>query len=270
MTGFDSPLRRGTSYWSPGEIIREPGAMSGFPAQLSEPLGRLFPVGVIVAELWSVVGIEVLRPEEIWDSEGFAPKRRRDFAGGRVCARRALAEFGHDGVALRRGADRRPIWPDGIVGSITHSGGYCAAAAAPARLIRAIGLDAERVGVERGLWPQICLPQEIDWLESLPEQLRMTAATLIFSAKEALYKCLCGVGGGWLEFHDVAIRIAAPKLAENGIFLAELLRSDNRGVSANRAFAGAFRIDSHLVMTGLALTAEDRPAEAGTRGVSAA
>jgi 4'-phosphopantetheinyl transferase EntD len=254
MTGLDSPHRRGMSCWSPGEIIRETAAMSGFPAQLSEPLGRLFPVGVIVAELRSVVGVEVLRPEEIRDSEGFAPKRLREFAGGRVCARRALAELGHDGFALRRGADRRPIWPNGVVGSITHSSGYCAAAAAPARIFRAIGLDAERVGVERGLWPQICLPAEINWLESLPEELRTTAATLIFSAKEAFYKCLCGAGGGWLEFHDVAVRIEGPELAKNGTFLAALLRSDECGVSASRALAGAFRIDGDLVMTGLALT----------------
>src|SRR4029077_2872870 len=149
-------------------------------------------------------------------------------------ARRALAELGHGGVALRRGADPRPIWPDGIVGSITHSSGYCAAAAAPSHIFRAIGLDAERVGVERSLWPQICLPAEIDWLESLPEKLRTTAATLIFSAKEAFYKCLCGVGGGWLEFHDVAVRIEGPELAGNGTVLAELLRSDECGVSANR------------------------------------
>jgi 4'-phosphopantetheinyl transferase EntD len=253
MTGYDSRLRRGTSFWDPGDIIAKSAAISGFPARLSEPLGRLFPVGVTVAELRSAVGAEVLRPEEIRDSEGFAPKRLREFAGGRACARRALAEFGHGGAALRRGPDRRPIWPAGIVGSITHSNGYCAAAAAPSHLFRAIGLDAERVGVERALWPQICLPAEIDWLESLPEKLRTTAATLIFSAKEAFYKCLCGVGSGWLEFHDVAVRIEGLELAENGAVLAEQLRSDECSVSATRALTGAFLIDGDLVMTGLAL-----------------
>ena len=110
-------------------------------------------------------------------------------------------------------------------------------------------------GVERGLWPQICLPPEIDWLESQPEALRATAATLIFSAKEAFYKCLCGAGGGWLEFHDVAIKFTEPKVAENGTFLAELLRRDGCRDSAERALAGAFRVDGELVMTGLALMA---------------
>jgi len=262
MTGFRSPLRHETSRPTPGETIRDSAIMSGFPAQLSEPLGRLFPLGVIVAELEATVGVEALWPEEIRDSEGFAPKRVREFAGGRVCARRALAELGHEGVALRRGADRRPIWPDGIVGSITHSNGYCAAAAAPARSFRAIGLDAERVGVERGLWPQICLPAEIDWLESLPGQLRTTAATLIFSAKEAFYKCLCGVGSGWLEFHDIAVRIEGTELTENGTLLGELRHSNACGVSTSRALAGGFRIDGDLVMTGWALTT-DRPGEAG-------
>jgi 4'-phosphopantetheinyl transferase EntD len=228
--------------------------MSRLPARLSEPLARLFPVGVVVAELGSVVGAEMLWPEEILDSKGFAPKRVREFAGGRVCARRALAEFGHTAVALRRGGDRRPIWPDGFVGSITHSNGYCAAAAAPACNFRAIGLDAELVGIEGGLWPQICPPREIAWLESLPDRLRMTAATLIFSAKEAFYKCLCGIGGGWLDFHDVTVRIEGPELAENGTLLAELLRSDEGG--AGRVLAGGFRIDGDRVTTGFALTAD--------------
>ena len=255
MTRLDGPRDRGTSRPSPGGIIGESAAAPGFPAQLSEQLRRMFPAGVVVAELRSMVGVEALLPGEIRDSEGFALKRLREFAGGRICARRALAELGHSGVALRRRADRQPEWPDGIVGSITHSNGYCAAAAAPAGIFRAVGLDAERIGVERGLWPQICLPPEIDWLESQPEALRATAATLIFSAKEAFYKCLCGAGGGWLEFHDVAIKFTEPKVAENGTFLAELLRRDGCRDSAERALAGAFRVDGELVMTGLALMA---------------
>src|SRR5258706_16095138 len=39
------------------------------------------------------------------------------------------------------------------------------------------------------LWRSICTPSETAWLGSLPDSERLAAATLIFSAKEAFYKC---------------------------------------------------------------------------------
>jgi hypothetical protein len=44
-------------------------------------------------------------------------------------------------------------------------------------------------------------------------------------------------------------------VAENGTFLAELVRRDECRDSAERALAGAFRVDGEFVMTGLALMA---------------
>ena len=49
------------------------------------------------------------------------PRRRVEFATGRLCARRAMAALGHARVSIPRAQDRVPIWPDGIVGSITHT-----------------------------------------------------------------------------------------------------------------------------------------------------
>jgi 4'-phosphopantetheinyl transferase EntD len=238
-------------------VAIETDAIAGNPATLSATLAALFPAGVVATELRSPVGADRLLPEEARGCENFAPKRLGEFAAGRVCARRALAELGIAGFALRRGADRYPIWPEGIVGSITHTGGFCGAAVAPCGALRAIGLDAERGAIGPELWPQICTATEIAWLQSLPGPDRSIAASVVFSAKEAFYKCQYGVGGEWLEFHDLAVEIAEPEPRRGGSFLIRPVRGDRLAGMAGRAQAGRFRLEGELVMTGVALMAID-------------
>jgi 4'-phosphopantetheinyl transferase EntD len=60
-------------------------------------------------------------------------------------------------------------------------------------------------GVDEKLWPAICLPQELAWLDELPPEERTAAATLLFSAKEALYKCQYPLFAQRLDFHDMQI-----------------------------------------------------------------
>jgi enterobactin synthetase component D / holo-[acyl-carrier protein] synthase len=118
-----------------------------------------------------------------------APKRRREFALGRACARAALAALGHDPVSIGRRENGAPLWPDGLVGSITHTSGYAAALVAKAAHFSGVGLDAERVGgVTSNLWPRLFDAVECEYLERLDETDRKLAATLFFCAKEASYK----------------------------------------------------------------------------------
>jgi 4'-phosphopantetheinyl transferase EntD len=56
--------------------------------------------------------------------------RRHEFTQARRCAHRALIELGFPAAPIVRGAHHEPIWPNGIVGSITHCRGYIAAAVA--------------------------------------------------------------------------------------------------------------------------------------------
>jgi len=118
-----------------------------------------------------------------------APKRRREFALGRACAHTALAALGRDAASIGKRENGAPLWPDGVVGSITHTSGYVAALVAKAEHFSGLGLDAERVGgVTSNLFPRLFDAEECDALESLDEQSRKLAATLFFSAKEASYK----------------------------------------------------------------------------------
>ena len=175
---------------------------------LSTTLHGLFPDGVIVAELRGAGDPSELFPEEAAYLGRAVAKRAREFAAGRLCARRALAELGIRNFPLEVAADRRPLWPAGIAGSITHTEGFCAAAVADQGQFASLGIDSEAASaVKLKLWDSICRPEEIAWLGTLPEGERTAAATLIFSAKEAFYKCQYPLTTQSLAFHDAEVQV---------------------------------------------------------------
>jgi 4'-phosphopantetheinyl transferase EntD len=180
------------------------------PAYLSTHLGTLFSPGTVVAVLREAGDPELLLPAEAAPMGRAVAKRMQEFAAGRLCARRALAEFGVLDFPILAADDRQPIWPDSMTGSITHTEGFCAAGVAERQRTRALGLDSEVVGgVKVEIWPRICLPGEMAWVRSLPESERAAAVTLIFCAKEAFYKCQYAVVRERLGFHDVSMEAAA-------------------------------------------------------------
>jgi len=135
-----------------------------------------------------------------------AEKRIQDFAAGRACAHRALRELGIHDFSLLAGEHREPLWPAGIVGSITHTRGYGAAVVARQSDLKSVGLDCEVIdSVDEDLWSRICTPPEIERLEQLPPIERGRQAALIFAAKEAFYKCQFPLTRAWVGFEDVVI-----------------------------------------------------------------
>lgn len=89
-------------------------------------------------------GEEVVDPfeEEARLVASAAPSRCAELLSGRACAHRAMRVLGAPEVPIGRD-DRRPVWPDGFVGSITHCAGYRAAAVARDEDVFTIGIDAE-------------------------------------------------------------------------------------------------------------------------------
>jgi 4'-phosphopantetheinyl transferase EntD len=61
--------------------------------------------------------------------------------------------------------------------------------------------------VDEHLWPRVLNAGERTWLQSCAEQGRPLWATVIFSAKEAFYKCQYPVTGQWLEFEDAHVEL---------------------------------------------------------------
>ena len=93
--------------------------------------------------------------------------------------------------AIPMGADRAPVWPTGVVGSITHHDGRCIAVVARRASMSGLGLDLEPLDpLPEDLWPTVLTRADLDWLVNQDDSLRGAYARMIFSAKEATYKAL--------------------------------------------------------------------------------
>lgn len=224
-------------------------------ARLSPLLRSLFPPGVAGAELGSAGDPSLLFADEVRYLGQAAPKRIQEFAVGRLCARRALAEFGFTSCPLLVNSDRRPQWPDAVVGSISHTAGMCGAVVASQRQFRGIGLDMEIVDwVTQEIWPYICTPEELAGLSVLHEPKRNRYAALIFSAKESLYKCQPSTIQEWLEFSDVTLDLPSGT-ANAGSFTLRPGRRIASAADGALPFTGRFAFHGNHVLTGMALAA---------------
>ncbi|MCC7440240.1 MAG: 4'-phosphopantetheinyl transferase superfamily protein [Bdellovibrionales bacterium] len=141
-------------------------------------------------------------------------RRQLDFDAGRLCARRALERAGAPmDAAIPRGADRAPVWPQGFVGSITHTDRLVAAAVAPSGAYSGLGIDVESWMSDpaaEDVIPQIDFGHELTLLTRALPVSRARAATILFSAKEALYKALAPRAGRFFGFDEAALITVIP------------------------------------------------------------
>lgn len=56
-------------------------------------------------------------------------KRQAEYYHGRLCARRALQSIGIHDFTVHTGKQREPVWPPGVIGSISHNGEFAVAVA---------------------------------------------------------------------------------------------------------------------------------------------
>ncbi|MFG0315806.1 MAG: 4'-phosphopantetheinyl transferase [Planctomycetota bacterium JB042] len=204
----------------------------------------LFPSGVVVVEADPAFVEGRLFPEEESSVAAAVEKRRREFRAGRTLARDALALLGVAPVALPVGERREPVWPGGVVGSITHTRGYCAVVAArTGGAVAGIGIDVEPdEPLKEALLERIALPAERDRLARHGEPTRL--GRVLFCAKEALYKAQFPGTRRFLAFEDVEVDL---DLA-SGRFTAR-----TRGAAADvdlSRLAGRVRVDDGYVLAG--------------------
>ena len=175
---------------------------------------------------------------------GAVPGRAREFAAGRIAARAALHHLGLPPARIPMSADRAPLWPAGLTGSITHSARACLAAVARRSDILSLGLDlAEEGSVTEDLWTAILLPEERAWLATQPAPRRRSLATVLFSAKEASYKAQYPISRTLIRFRR-ALRLAL-RMPER--FAAEFRQPVGPFVQGQRLQGQAQRHDGHVL-----------------------
>ena len=116
------------------------------------------------------------------------PKRRMQFRAGRYCATKAMGALGpsYAGRSAARAANGAPLWPEGLVGSITHTDDFASAAVALSADAAALGIDTERIMTEpraRNVCRMIAWPSEVGHARTAGLS-RLEGMTLVFSAKE--------------------------------------------------------------------------------------
>jgi 4'-phosphopantetheinyl transferase EntD len=121
--------------------------------------------------------------------------RKLEFKTGRAYAKRALSTLNCYAAELPMGADKAPIWPVGICGSITHAngtgGGHVAAAVARTDALNSIGIDAEvNRALHPAIWKQFLTGNELDRVRQLPVKSRAIVALTMWCVKEATSKAL--------------------------------------------------------------------------------
>ena len=172
--------------------------------ELKSAAASILPVGCE----FEVAGIEA-DPAMLSNNErslinDWAAARQQEFAAGRLCARRALVALGQPESELLRDAGGLPLWPKGVVGSITHSRGIAAAALRLARGPDAlIGLDLEKTNrLSAGASRRVLHSLEVDFAGG--DQVR---ATILFSLKEAFYKAQFPRWGVEGNFQDLGLEV---------------------------------------------------------------
>ncbi|MCP4445395.1 MAG: 4'-phosphopantetheinyl transferase superfamily protein [Myxococcales bacterium] len=214
---------------------------------LADLLGRKLEVWECIPSLHYV---DELFPEERELITKAVDRRRAEFAAARVLARRAMGQLGVKPEPLLRYDDRAPRWPEGIVGTITHTKGYCAVALASANTIRSVGIDAELADpLGTDIINRICGESELRWLDTQPSEDRGRLAKLIFSAKEAFYKCQYPITQTFLGFRDVELEF---DLA-NEEFRVAVLRKLTSPDSSVREARGRYRVSPELIQTTMIL-----------------
>lgn len=233
-----------------------PAPLSGAPGQ-ERLLETILPATVAVAEARADdVSVRLMPGEEALVDRA-VEKRRREFATGRACARAALERLGRQAGPILAGEHGEPLWPPGVVGSITHCAGFRAAAVAAAQTagLLSIGIDAEpHAPLPRGVIDRIARPEERSGLAALSDaEPGVHWDRLLFSAKESVYKAWFPLARGRLGLKEVAIDFDPARRA----FEARL--------PVERRTVGERRIDRldgrWLVRDGLACTAIAVPAD---------
>ncbi len=177
-------------------------------AIFADGVTRLYPAWVRTTVMPVVeVGLEPACAAEGRLVSSATARRRREFAAGRACAHAGLQALGAGDGPIGMGSAREPLWPPGVVGSISHAGTVAGAAVGRDADAWSLGLDIECLD------PPLC-PDVERLIHADPGKprpgghlLERHRTKIAFSAKECVFKCLYPRTRWLLDFVDVSVSI---------------------------------------------------------------
>lgn len=136
-------------------------------------------------------------------------KRQAEFLAGRYAAKLALASCHYitcEPLLIAADQRRCPVWPRGYIGSISHCEGHAICVVADETKIHSLGVDIEPYFTEETanqVANQVYTHQELSLLLQ-SGFLAATATTLLFSAKESLFKAIYPTVNSYFGFESMS------------------------------------------------------------------
>lgn len=159
------------------------------------------------SQAWQKTDDKLFEPLAYRDLQSAASKRKAEFIAGRLMAHRALMHLGIETSEIGIGEHRSPIWPDGTLGSISHSQTMAVSGASYREHRVYVGMDIESLIPPlqaKQIGPLICTEEEWGVWRTTTLSLA-TFVTLIFSAKESVFKGVYPYVKRYLEFKDARL-----------------------------------------------------------------
>ncbi|WP_245228257.1 4'-phosphopantetheinyl transferase family protein [Xanthomonas bromi] len=184
-------------------------------------------------------------------------KRQAEYFFGRLAAResaRQQASLPTDSVPqIAIGSSRAPVWPAQSIGSISHTSKFAAAAVAPSDGWRGIGIDLEHI-VDAST-REALLSTVVDHSERLLLQSICASTdcaldvllTLVFSAKESLFKASFSAVGRYFDFSSARLVALSLRAGRVRLQLCEQLCPEL--LLGQQCEIGFGFVDPHTIMT---------------------
>lgn len=133
-------------------------------------------------------------------------KRQAEFVAGRKLAQQALKQIGQGyDRPIAIGTHREPLWPAGSTGSIAHCDGWAVCTVLKAEHL-SVGIDIEhRLAHQTASEVQAMIGTAQEWALLAQQFDLASAVTLLFSAKESLFKALFPQVHIYLDFSDAEL-----------------------------------------------------------------
>lgn len=142
-----------------------------------------------------------------------AEKRRTEFSAGRTAARISLDKLSRGQHPILRRDNGSPIWPAGIIGSISHNDRMAAAIITDDPTICGLGIDIEEnVPLPKALIELVLTRNEMAQKKILSKNLGLNYPKVLFSAKEAVFKADWPRFNQFLDFCDIECYSVYPGL----------------------------------------------------------
>jgi 4'-phosphopantetheinyl transferase EntD len=180
---------------------------------------------------------EELFPDEFVLVEKAVTVRQREFRAGRVYVRKALNQLGLSGVPIGRRTQRDPVWPSGIVGSITHNRWMCAVAVARSASVRALGIDIEDdQPIDIDCAAYVTSVREMRWRTEFESLRSKDLPKTLFAIKESVFKAYYPSTRAFLDFCDIEVELEL----RGDRFCASLVNDYKPSFRGIRSFEGRY------------------------------